>query len=75
MHSQKRSPWDCVIKLRGNWIFKALLWIKKSFKSGDFDLAEQALVSNVNHRWNLFEKVQMLKLRWAYLKADLAATS
>ena len=25
MLSQKRSPWDYVIKLRDNWIFKALL--------------------------------------------------
>ena len=24
-------------KLRDNWIFKALLWMKKSFKSVDFD--------------------------------------
>ena len=38
MYSLKRSTWDCVIKLRNNRIFKALLWIKKSFKFIDFDL-------------------------------------
>ena len=45
MYSQKWSPWDCITKLRDNRIFKALLWIKKSFKSIDFDLAKHALVS------------------------------
>ena len=49
MYSRKRSPWDCVIKLRDNRIFKALLWIKKSFKSIDFDLAKHALVSPPSH--------------------------
>ena len=39
MYSQKRTPWDCVIKLHDNPIYKALLWIKKSFKSIKFDLA------------------------------------
>ena len=42
------------MKLRGNWIFKALLWIKKLFKSINFDPAKHALFSNVNHRWNEF---------------------
>ena len=45
MYSWKRSPRDCIIKLRDNRIFKALLWIKKPFKSIDFDLAKHALVS------------------------------
>ena len=75
MYSRKRSPRDCVIKLRDNRIFKALLWIKNSFKSINFDLAKQALVSNVNPRYNLFEKFQILKLRWTYWEVDLAATS
>ena len=44
MYSRKRSLWDCVIKLHDNRIFKALLWINKSFKSIDFDLAKHALV-------------------------------
>ena len=35
---RKRSPRDCVIKLRDNQIFKVL--IKKSFKFIDFDLAK-----------------------------------
>ena len=52
MYSRKRSTWNCVIKLRDNRIFKALLWIKKSYKSIDFDLAKHALVFKVNHRWN-----------------------
>ena len=38
-----------VIKLRDNQIFKALLRIKKLFKSIDFDLAKQALVSPPTH--------------------------
>ena len=63
MYSRKQSPRDCVIKLRDNRIFKALHWLKKSFKYIDFDLAKHALVSNVNHRWNLFEKFQILKLK------------
>ena len=45
MYSRKRSLRDRVIKLRDNWIFKALLWIKKSLNSIDFDLAKHALVS------------------------------
>ena len=45
MYSWKRSPRDCVINLRDNQIFKVLLWIKKSFRSIDFDLAKHALVS------------------------------
>ena len=49
MYSQKRSPIDCVIKLPDNRIFKALLWIKKSFKSIDFGLAEHALVPPPTH--------------------------
>ena len=75
MYSRKRFPWDRVIKLRDNRIFKALLWIKKSFKSIHFDLAKHASVFNVNNLWNLFEKFQILKLRWAYSQADQAATS
>ena len=43
MYSQKLPSQDCVIKLRDNRIFKALLWIKKSFKSIDFDLGKHAL--------------------------------
>ena len=49
MYSRKLSPWDCVIKLRDNRIFKVLLWIKKSFKSIDSDLAKHALVSPPTH--------------------------
>ena len=45
MYSRKRSPRNCVIKLRDNRIFKALLWIENSFKSIDFDLAKHALAS------------------------------
>ena len=45
MYSQKRSLWDCVIKLPDNRIFKALLWIKNSFKFINFDLAKHTLVS------------------------------
>ena len=63
MYSRKRSPRGCVIKLRDNRIFKALLRITKSFKFIDFDLAKHALVFNVNNRCNLFEKFQTLKLR------------
>ena len=40
----KTVPRDCVIKLRDNRIFKALLRIKKSFKFIDFDLAKHTLV-------------------------------
>ena len=49
MYSRKRSPRDSVIKLRDNRIFKALLRIKKSFKSIDFDLAKYVLVSPPTH--------------------------
>ena len=49
MYSWKRFPWDCVIKLRDNRTFKALLWIKKSFNSIDFDLEKHALVSPLTH--------------------------
>ena len=48
VHSRNRFPWDCVIKLRDNRIFKALLWINKSLKSINFDLAKRALVFNVD---------------------------
>ena len=50
MYLQKRSSWNCVIKLRDNWMFKALLWIKKSFESINFELAKHALVSPLTHR-------------------------
>ena len=43
MYSWKRFLQDCVIKLSDNRIFKALLWIKKSFKSIDFEQAKFAL--------------------------------
>ena len=46
MYSRKRSLRDCVIKLRDNRIFKALLSIKKSFKSIYFHLAKRASVSH-----------------------------
>ena len=49
MYSLKRSPRECVIKLRYNGIFKTLLCIKKSFKSIDFDLAKHVLVSPLTH--------------------------
>ena len=75
MYSRKRSLRDCVIKLRDNQILKALLLINNSFKSIDFDLAKHSLVSNVNHYCSLFEKFQILNLRWAYWEVDLAATS
>ena len=45
MYLRKRSPRGCVIKLGDNRVFKALLWIKKSFKSIDFDPAKHTLVS------------------------------
>ena len=47
MYLRKRFPRDCVIKLRDKQIFKGLLWIKKSFKSIDFD--QHALVSPPTH--------------------------
>ena len=50
MYSRKWSPQDCVIKLRDNRTFKALLSIKISFKSIDFDLAKHALVFPSTHR-------------------------
>ena len=75
MYSQRRSSWDCIIKLRDNRIFKALPWIKKSFKFIDFDLAKHAYDFNVNDCWNLFEKLQILKSRWVYWKINPAATS
>ena len=50
MYSWKRSPQYCVIKLRDNRMFQAFLWIKKSFKSIDIDLAKHALVSPLTHR-------------------------
>ena len=40
MYSRKMVPWDCVNKLRGNLMFKALLRIKNAFKSINFDLAK-----------------------------------
>ena len=49
MYSRKPSRRDYVIKLRDNRIFKALLQIKNSFKSTDFDLAKDALVSSPTH--------------------------
>ena len=45
----KCSPWDYVTKLRDNQIFKALLRIKKSFRSIGFDLAKHLLVSPPSH--------------------------
>ena len=45
MYSRKRSPRDCVIKLRDKRTFQVSLWIKNSFKSIDFDLAKHALIS------------------------------
>ena len=41
----KTVPVECVIKLRNNWICKAVLQIKKSFKSIDFNLAKHASIS------------------------------
>ena len=63
----KRSVRDCVIKLRDNRLIKALPGIKKSFKYIDFDLAKHGLVFKVNHRWNLFEKFQILKFQMSLL--------
>ena len=51
--------------------FKALQRIKKSFKSIDFDIAKNALVFNVNHCWNLSEKFQVSKWRWAHWEVYL----
>ena len=48
-----------------------MLRIKKSFKS--IISPNQLLV--LNYRWNLFEKVRILKSRWAYWEANLTATS
>ena len=41
----KTVPARLQIKLRDNQTFKALLWIKKSFKSIEFDLVKQDLLS------------------------------
>ena len=51
MYSRKRSPQECVIKLRDNRIIKALLWIKNSFKSIDFDLAIISLPTHPPLHW------------------------
>lgn len=72
---EKRSPWDCVTQLLKNPIFKALLRIKKSFKSIDFDVAKHVLVFNVDYRRNLFKKFQILRLKWTYWEANLATAS
>ena len=45
----KWFPWDYVTKSRDTWVFKALLRIKKSFKSIDFDLGKHLLVSSPIH--------------------------
>ena len=45
------------------WSPVRLLRIKKLLKSIDFHLAKHVLKFNTNHRWNLFEKFQILKLR------------
>ena len=66
---------DCIFKLRDNRIFRVLLRIKKSFQSIDFYQAKHVLVFNLNHHWNLFVKFQILKSRWVYWEANLAATS
>ena len=67
MYSWKRSPRDCVLKLRGNQIFKALLWIKKSFKSFDFDLAKYTLVFNVKSSLEFVWKDSSLKIKMSLL--------
>ena len=60
----EKSPREtAVINSRASWIFKALLRIKKSFKSIDFDLVKHISVFNVKRGLNLFEKRQFLKLR------------
>ena len=51
MYYLKRVPVRCVTKFRDNQIFKALLRIKKSFKSVDFDLSKYVLVSRPTHPW------------------------
>ena len=63
MYSQKIVHVNCITKLRDNRIFKVLLRIKKLFKCINFDLAKHVLVFKVNHRWNLFENIQIFKLR------------
>ena len=45
----KCFPYDCVTKLRDNWMFRALLRTMESFKSIDFDLAKQILISPPTH--------------------------
>ena len=45
------------------WSPVRLLRIKKLLKPIDFHLAKHVLNFNTNHRWNLFEKFQILKLR------------
>ena len=50
MYSQKNDPRETAdLVLSDNRIFKTLLWIKKSFKSIDFDLAKHVLVSTPTH--------------------------
>ena len=68
MYSRKMVP------VRGTWIFKVLLQIKES-KRIDFDLGKHVLFFNINKFCSLFEKFQILKLRWAFWDANLAATS
>ena len=40
---------DCVTKLHGNLIFKALLGIRKSFNFINFDLEKNVLASSPTH--------------------------
>ena len=60
MYSRKRSSGDCVYKLCDIRVIKALMRMKKSFKSIDFDLAKHVLVFNINHRWILKIKMSLL---------------
>ena len=52
MYSQKNDLCETAdLELSDNRIFKALLWIKESFKSIDFDLAKHVLVSTSTPFW------------------------
>ena len=67
---EKRSSWDGFAMLRKNWIFRALLQIKKSFTSINFDLAKYLLVFSVNHLWIFFFLFfSNLKIKMSLLKS------
>ena len=52
MCSREWFAWEYVTKLCDNRIFNALLRIKKTFKSINFDLVKHVLVSPLTQPWN-----------------------